>query len=402
MLARLLTACLLAALMLAGPAHAHERSRSHSVWRDAGERVDGYLIVDARRATLLLGAAPDGTTLLDALRQQVERGVSVARDGRSCARADGVRVQNIGEGRLRAETAWSCPSADGALAISVEVLSPYSANHIHFVRVRMRDGDWREAVLSGAAARAVFDEEAPANNTAGATALRHFVVGVEHILSGPDHLAFLAGLLLLVTGLRRLLAVTLGFTLGHSVTLGLAALGVIAPPGAAVESLIGFSILFVAAEAAGVLRSAGARAYLVFVALVVLGGVNVLSGGAIAWPVWAGLAVMAACYAAWLDAGGVGGSGAPLISTGFGLVHGVGFAGLLLETEISRETLLPALVGFNLGVEAGQVVMVATALAGAALLRRVAPDIVLVWARGGVLAILAGLGAFWFLSRAWS
>lgn len=402
MLARVFTACVLAALMLSGGAQAHERSRSHSVWRDAGARVDGYLVVDARRATLLLGAAPEGTTLLDALRQQVERGVSIARGDAPCAREGAVRVQNMGDGRLRAETAWRCASAQGPLAISVQVLSPYSANHIHFVRVRMQNGDWREAVLSGAAARAEFDADARPSGRAGATALRHFVVGVEHILSGPDHLAFLAGLLLLVTGVRRLFAVTLGFTLGHSVTLGLAALGVIAPPGAAVEALIGFSILFVAAEAAGVLRSAGARAYLVFGALAALGLANVVSGGAIAWPVWAGLAVMTACYGAWLNAGGVGGAGAPLISTGFGLVHGVGFAGLLLETEISRETLLPALVGFNLGVEAGQVVMVVAALAGAAVLRRFAPDSVLGLARAGVLALLTGLGAFWFLSRAWS
>jgi len=86
----------------------------------------------------------------------------------------------------------------------------------------------------------------------------------------------------------------------------------------------------------------------------------------------------------------------------FGLVHGFGFAGVLQETGLPDDRLVPALLGFNLGVEAGQVMVVAPALALAWIAARRLPDPARIWSAQTIAAALCGLGTFWFVSRAFA
>lgn len=131
-------------------------------------------------------------------------------------------------------------------------------------------------------------------------------MGVRHILSGWDHLAFLLGLLVAAGSLLSVLGVITAFTLAHSVTLALAALGLVTVPGRPVEVLIAASIAYV-------------------------GMANLLQRRPVA---------------RWKEA------------FGFGLVHGLGFAGFLAEALAGEPRRLVPLVGFNLGVEAGQFTVV--------------------------------------------
>ncbi len=148
---------------------------------------------------------------------------------------------------------------------------------------------------------------------------RYLALGAEHIALGLDHLLFVLALLFIVFDARmrrerpfRLaLATVTGFTLGHSVTLSLAASGVITLPSAPVEACIALSIVLLAAE---LLRASP-------------------SGLIVRWP-W-------------------------LIAAAFGLLHGLGFAGALVELGLPPSCNVAALVGFNLGVELGQVAFVA-------------------------------------------
>jgi hypothetical protein len=174
---------------------------------------------------------------------------------------------------------------------------------------------------------------------------RYFRLGIEHILSGYDHLAFVLCLCLVARGWRLVKLVT-GFTLGHSLSLALAALDVVRLPSPPVEACIALSIAFVAREA---LRPPEARRH------------------------------------------GVG------LVFAFGLLHGLGFAGALKEAGIGTAELLLGLLSFNLGVEAGQLLFVAAVLAAVAAAAMILPG-----RQACRTACATGLGAaavFWTLER---
>jgi HupE / UreJ protein len=150
--------------------------------------------------------------------------------------------------------------------------------------------------------------------TAPAVAVQYLELGVRHILGGLDHLLFVACLMLVAGTSRRIVLVVTGFTLGHAVTVLLAARGSVALPAAAVEACIALSIVFVAAE---VLRE---RRDTLF---------------------WRHPVLLAAL---------------------FGLLHGLGFAGALSEVGLPPGQVAVAVLGFNLGIEAGQFAVVACVL----------------------------------------
>lgn len=182
------------------------------------------------------------------------------------------------------------------------------------------------------------------------------VIGGEHIIFGPDHLCFVLALTLLVGRWRRIALVVTGFTIGHSITLSGAALGVLPEPSSApVEAVIALSITYLAVE---LTRDAEARR-------------------------------------TFGDRIGL------FVSTGFGLIHGFGFAGALSEIGLPPGNELMALAGFNLGVEIGQIGFVLVVLALAAVVRKVTGQTEL-FPRVVRLAAAYGLGAIsicWLLQR---
>lgn len=178
------------------------------------------------------------------------------------------------------------------------------------VRIERADGSVVEALLDDGT-RALAVAGAPDRSVIA----DHIALGVEHIALGIDHLLFVLALMLVVRGRRALLLTITAFTIGHSLTLALAALGAIALPPAPVEACIAASILVVALEAH--------------------------AGRETARP-WA-------------------------LAGAFGLLHGLGFAGALAERGLPRDAIAPALVGFNVGVELGQIAFVALVLAAIAV-----------------------------------
>ena len=155
----------------------------------------------------------------------------------------------------------------------------------------------------------------PSEPTFLAVAGDYLVLGFEHIWSGMDHLLFVAGLLLLARRPRKIVWAVTGFTIAHSLTLSLAALGVANPPVALVETMIALSIVFLAAEIARAEPFTFSHRYPVVLAFV------------------------------------------------FGLLHGFGFAGALGQIDPTRGELVAGLLFFNLGVEIGQLSFIAAVLA---------------------------------------
>ena len=178
-------------------------------------------------------------------------------------------------------------------------------------------------------------------------------LGVEHILSGFDHLLFVIGLLFLVGFNKRLLLTITAFTIAHSLTLACSALGWLALRGPPVEATIALSILLVAAEALQQRHTLARR-----------------------WPA--------------------------LVAFLFGLVHGLGFAGALKEVGLPQQHLFVALLSFNVGVEAGQLLTVGAAwllCAGLQRWQRLLPLQALAQARTSALYAIGSLAAYWSLAR---
>ena len=175
-------------------------------------------------------------------------------------------------------------------------------------------------------------------------------LGIEHLLFGIDHVLFVIGLMFFLDRIGPLVKTITSFTVAHSLTLGISAIGLVRIPQAPIEAVIALSILFLATE-----KLRGTTDTLV------------------ARRTW-------------------------LIAFIFGLLHGFGFAGALNDIGLPRENLLLALLLFNLGVELGQLVVVGAALLVAhATSRWFSPTPRMVWQ-----APVYGMGAiasFWFVSR---
>jgi hydrogenase/urease accessory protein HupE len=147
-------------------------------------------------------------------------------------------------------------------------------------------------------------------------------LGVEHVWRGIDHLLFIAGLIFIARTPRRVLATVTGFTIAHSITLALAALGILRVPVRAIEASIALSIILLAVEIAK-----GPRDTLT-----------------------------------WRHP--------TAIASSFGLLHGLGFAAVLHDVGLPQQGLVSALLAFNLGIEAGQVLFAVPVMLVFALIRR--------------------------------
>jgi len=179
-------------------------------------------------------------------------------------------------------------------------------------------------------------------------------LGIEHILTGFDHLCFVLALILIVGFNRRLVWTVTAFTLAHSITLALATLGVIHIPRPPVEATIALSIVFVANE---VVQQQRGRA-----------------GWAARWP-W-------------------------LVAFCFGLLHGLGFAGALAEIGLPANSIPLALVFFNIGVEVGQLLFIAAVFAATRLLLLAAASRIELRRAAFVPAyVIGGLSTFWVIER---
>jgi hydrogenase/urease accessory protein HupE len=187
----------------------------------------------------------------------------------------------------------------------------------------------------------------------------YFLLGVDHILRGIDHLLFVFALILLVRDRRRLVGAVTAFTLAHSLSLAAAALGWIVVPAPPVEAVVALSIMFLAAE---LVRPEGRGLRL-----------------SVRYP-W-------------------------VVAFAFGLLHGLGFARALLDVGLPEGEVPLALFAFNLGVEAGQLMFIALVLVAGALLGRLYPRLVDGMVRpggrglGATGYLLGGLAAFWFVGR---
>ncbi len=290
----------------------------------------------------------------------------------------------------------------GRPVIEVDLFLEADPSHLHLARVRTPDGLELDRVIVLSQTEWIPGGEGHEGEGASSV-LDYLKLGVEHIAGGIDHLVFVLALLLTGTGIAQLATVVTGFTVAHSLTLALGVLGWVTPLPAAVEALIGFSIVVVALENFGMTfgRRSRRRLTLVLAGLVAFACLGAAFGQVgLPLPALAGVGLFSLCYLGLSERVARVERLRWLAALAFGLIHGFGFAGVLAETGLPPENVLPALLGFNLGVEVGQLVVV---VVGWVLLRPLllgpAPRRLATIQWGSAPVLAAGL--YWFLSRAW-
>ena len=297
--------------------------------------------LSAEAARLLAAAADSDPASVERIALELRRRISV-RAGDTACRPGRAQIQGsrLGDGRVTLELAIECPSTPARLVVRDDWPDLFGEHYRTIARIETPSGA-REVVFLPDARETTIERGggAPSHSTG------FFRLGVEHILTGYDHLLFLVALLLRGGRLLSLLKIITAFTIAHSITLALSVLGIVTIPNGIIEPVIAASIVWVALE-------------------------NVLLRG-VPSQRW-------------------------LVSFLFGLVHGFGFASAIEPLHLPRGRLALALLGFNLGVETGQAIVVALLLPLLLWLRGSAwePRIV----RAASLAV-AVIGCAWLIER---
>ena len=275
----------------------------------------------------------------DFLAEIVARHVAIAVNDTRCAAAPGsVQPPSPTRPAVVVTIDYACPGPPRILSLTDNVFDVLGPDHHTLATVQWPEG--REQLVfepDHRHARLALSQETtglPEGQSARSSPIAFFRLGVEHILTGYDHILFLFALMLRGGRFRSLLGIVTAFTLAHSITLALAVLGVVVVPSAIVEPVIALSIAYVALENIFHRRAAARR--------------------------WA-------------------------VSFVFGLVHGFGFADALLELGLPPSGIVGSLMFFNLGVEAGQAMIVAALFPVLSWLCRFA------WERRAVTAISAAV-----------
>lgn len=257
----------------------------------------------------------------------------------TCERHDAAVPEHTGSALIERWTT-TCDLRSGAIRIDGLAATLTDA----LVRISYLDGEVRSQILRPATPTLDLGADTPAVGG-------YFVLGVEHLLFGIDHILFVIGLVLFIRRPWTLVKTVTAFTVAHSVTLALSVLGLVHLPQGPVEAVIALSILFLARElmvpAAG--RSRITRA------------------------------------APWM------------MAFAFGLLHGFGFAGALVDIGLPRDQLAMSLLLFNLGIEAGQLAVIAALLAVAWLVGRATR--LLPAAERGFAAAMGCVAGFWTIDR---
>jgi hypothetical protein len=387
-------------LALVPQVQAHNRSQSYSTWDIAGNAVELVFTVKAREVTRLPPIEGGLLTLEGLLTKHLEATVRIAsEDGASCVQRGQPRALAAAEGYLRVQVAFDCRSGPPA-ALLLDSFFAIAPSHVHYARVLDEGNLPEEYLFTDSRREHVIVASSSAFDNVFRGFLQYLTLGVEHILGGIDHLAFLAALLLLVRNLKDLFWIVTGFTVGHSITLSLAVLGYLALELWVIEALIGFTIALVAADNIGL--ATGRRQLISVVTAVVLlalGLVSLVWGIGLPYLTLAGLAVFTVAYMAFPAAQPRPLGMRPALTLAFGMVHGFGFANVLVETGLPDERLFFALAGFNIGVELGQLAVVALLWWLIHWFSRLVSSRSYQNGLDTLSACLCGLGVFWFVSR---
>lgn len=384
---------------------ADPQSKSFSSWKFDGNRADVRFTIATLEATRLPAYQfnPDFNTLIS---HHLTQTVHIANEGQVCTMAPPTSLP-AKTGYVQMHLQFTCAGPIVTPDIEISTLLDNAPSHVHFAKFTPPNGlsfeflfSNREPIQTINLAPDTDSEEQ--QQAIGDTLITYIVFGFEHILIGLDHIAFLLTLMLLARRLRDIVFIVTGFTIGHSITLSIATLGVATPNAMLVESMIGFTIALVAIEnISSQTHSAKRSAWLAGAGLLALALISAITHWGPPAISLLGLAIFTLCYLQLGNDTHTARKLRPAITTAFGLIHGFGFSNVLMEVGLPEQRIIPALLGFNIGVELGQLAIVfSLAFIGFLIKRALNPSRTLL-ATDMLSASLCGLGIFWFIQRAY-
>ncbi len=398
---RIVVLAICAALAILSPsqrAFAHIRSETYSSWVINGSSI--YLTFTVPQIEAQRIASPGQTTPgARELGAYLGRHLVATAAGKPCPAVGPPEEVSATSGYRRFEFNFEC-STTAAMTIGSSAFFELVPAHVNLAQIQTSDGQFIDQLLTGDRQTLEVSGEGAENRLQSAGFLEYVLMGVMHIFTGVDHQAFLVGLVLISRRVRDLALAITGFTLGHSTTLALAVTGVVRPHAQYIDALVALTIALIGAENIAV-ATQRPRA-LVAAIVVILGGM--LAAKLAGFPMLpATLLIGAGLFSAnYLQLSSHLQDAARLrvlVTAVFGLIHGFGFASNLLEMRLPTGRLAQLRVGFNLGVEVGQLTVVLAVLGIVWVLVRLRlalprPIVVDVAA-----SMLIGLGLYWFVSR---
>ncbi|GAC1329722.1 MAG: HupE/UreJ family protein [Steroidobacteraceae bacterium] len=391
---------LAAAAFGCGAAAAHTRSESHSVWELKAAEVDLVMTIPVLEADRL---STDRTSPSDdRVKAYLSERVYPLSGGTRCESIAPVQALSAVAGFRKYDFTFRCPAPDG-LQIHSAAFFDLERSHTNFAQVQNAlTGEFTEHLIT--AERQTVDVTGAGGSRLKSARFTEFVRrGMLHIFSGVDHMSFLLGLVLISRRLRDLVFVVTGFTIGHSLTLALAVTGVLRPHAEYIDALVALTIALIGAENIVVqTRQPTPVAFAAGISLAFMALLQWLGRGDLPALLLLGAGLFTANYL--MIAGRLQDAGRLriVVTLVFGLIHGFGFAADLLELQLPPERLAELLLGFNVGVELGQLILVAAATLLVGILAKST------WAPSRALVVdvasscLVGLGIFWFVSRSYA
>tara|TARA_B100000378_G_scaffold125960_1_gene101728 strand:- start:670 stop:1893 length:1224 start_codon:yes stop_codon:yes gene_type:complete len=349
---------------LLSPLNAHYFSESFSKWNVVDNKVEANFSLLTLESTRIFQVEnyqkimfEENLSETDVFKIYLSQHLKVTSEGKNCSLIDEIKELNSQEGSLNLSLNFECPS-NKEIKIINNALFNLVQSHIHIARIYIDNNLYTEKALFFNDQSIDLNEEKE-NNSFSNSFYKFFSLGLDHILSGYDHLLFILGLLLLVTNLKRLLLVITGFTIGHSLTLSLSVINIIQVKSSLVEALIGYTIMFVGLEYL-YKENNDHRVSMIFIttlSLLLLIFGNLINPN---FPYFLilGILLFSLGYFYLLKNLNSENNLLSIITIIFGLIHGFGFGGFLLGSKISSENIFSGLLGFNLGVEVGQIIFV--------------------------------------------
>lgn len=310
-------------LLMAVPAEAHVSigSVSHSIIIVRGDTVSYYLNLSPAAASLLKNEVnPNSPDFQDYFASEI----SVKTWDRECELAHVNKATPENNGNWIVHLQYQCPQQVNDLTLVSTLFFDLDDKHTEFVRLAPPDDpgkSLREALLNASNTNFYIPDVHTGGSASSDRALSFFKLGNEHLLAGYDHILFLLTVIIAMSLVDTIKAVT-AFTVAHSLSMALAFLHFVSLPSSIVEPLIALTIIYVSIE-------------------------NILAANV---------------RKRWLLTGL------------FGLVHGLGFVGALKSITVSRNELVLSLFSFNLGIESGQLLVILIAIPGLNFLRNRAWD----------------------------
>jgi HupE / UreJ protein len=379
-------------------ASAHTKSETHSVWQIAGNEVHLSFTIPLLESSRLAKPGeeqPPDARVLDYLRQHL----SVSSRERLCAVRQGRALAATAQFR-RFELTFTCASATD-IKLHSSAFFELVPSHVTFAQIETGDGQFIEQLFTQD--HQEVDASSGDARLRGASFFEYIRLGILHILTGPDHMCFLLGLVLISRRLRDLIFVVTGFTIGHSITLALAVTGILRPHAEYIDALVALTIAVIGAENIAVAtHRPGAVATGIGVPLLAMAAASAAGIGTLPPLLLFGAGLFCANYL--MLSGHLRDAGRLrlVVTLVFGLIHGFGFAATLLEMQLPPAKLAQILVGFNLGVEIGQISLVLTLVGLVSLLARAKLSLPRPIVVDAVAGSLVAVGVYWFVGRSYA